>query len=184
MQRYLSLITFMLVLAGCQLYQPQNLSQEEVNDHIRGYVNTPAGTILSPSVVSGVRHKDLNKHGITAIDFNDNIVINIPTDIIFINSTTNINPQHQAGIYYIAKIAKNFNTTISITGHTSRIGTREYKYQQGRKLAEKIKAALWQYGVANNKMITSSVADTKPVASYNLGETSLNKRIEIIIPKN
>jgi len=71
---------------------------------------------------------------------------------------------------------------LSVTGHTDIVGTPEFNNELGLKRAQVVTAYLVNQGIPANRILTESLGETRPVASFITSEgRSKNRRTEISI---
>jgi len=75
---------------------------------------------------------------------------------------------------------KNSKITISIEGHADERGTREYNLALGQRRAESVADYLIANGINNNRLITKSYGEERPLSlGSNDTAWSKNRRVEI-----
>lgn len=71
---------------------------------------------------------------------------------------------------------------LSVTGHTDIVGTPEYNNELGLKRAQAVTEYLVNQGIPANRIVTKSLGETMPVASFITAEgRAKNRRTEISI---
>lgn len=171
------------VLGGCSLHHPQELEKDDIQDHMRTYVNTPSSTFGKASLPGKVPYATLNKQGITAYEHGDSVKLILPTDDFFHENSDRLKEDKLSTLDEITKIVSNTTSAVIISGHTDGIGTREYKQSLSENLAIAIKDHLWKNDIEQNRVITMGFADRKPISEKTVAKNRINRRVEIQLRK-
>jgi len=108
------------------------------------------------------------------------------TDIYFpFNSTNKLNDREvEAYLDDVAERVKKSGERIKLTGHTDSIASAESNLELGQRRANIIKNYLVSKGVSSNKILTSSMGETRPIADNSSSEgRAKNRRTELQIIK-
>lgn len=103
--------------------------------------------------------------------------------IFFAFDRANLNPKAVAEIEKVAAAAKaNLPARISVFGHTDRAGSIEYNVGLSKRRAKAVVDALVAWGIAANRMLSSSFGESRPrVPTADGVRHPLNRRAEITV---
>jgi len=121
--------------------------------------------------------------GVSVTRNGDNIVLNMPNNVTFDSSSSNLKPAGANTLTGVAMVLKEYEkTAVNIVGHTDSTGTRALNMRLSQQRADTVGSALITQGVAANRIRTSGVGPDQPVAS-NSSETgkAQNRRVEITL---
>ncbi len=97
---------------------------------------------------------------------------------VFAFDDTDITEPQKAALNEIAIVMDKYpDLTISIVGHTCKIGYKNINLKKGLKRAENAKAYLIEQGISENRISVDSKGETEPRSDIN----SENRRIEITV---
>ncbi|MDZ7767925.1 MAG: OmpA family protein [Woeseiaceae bacterium] len=72
--------------------------------------------------------------------------------------------------------------TVLIEGHTDNVGSHEFNYDLSQRRADSVKAYLMGEGIRSNRLNTSGLGETSPVASNDSATgRQQNRRVEVVI---
>ncbi len=121
--------------------------------------------------------------GVSVTRNGDNIVLNMPNNVTFDSSSSNLKPAGANTLTGVAMVLKEYEkTAVNIVGHTDSTGTRALNMRLSQQRADTVGSALITQGVAANRIRTSGVGPDQPVAS-NSSEAgkAQNRRVEITL---
>ena len=121
--------------------------------------------------------------GVSVTRNGDNIILNMPNNVTFDSSSSNLKPAGANTLTGVAMVLKEYEkTAVNIVGHTDSTGTRALNMRLSQQRADTVGSALITQGVAANRIRTSGVGPDQPVAS-NSSEAgkAQNRRVEITL---
>ncbi len=121
--------------------------------------------------------------GVSVTRNGDNIILNMPNNVTFDSSSSNLKPAGANTLTGVAMVLKEYEkTAVNIVGHTDSTGTRALNMRLSQQRADTVGSALITQGVAANRIRTSGVGPDQPIAS-NSSEAgkAQNRRVEITL---
>lgn len=108
------------------------------------------------------------------------------SEILFPTNSSILNEAAKKKIAEVSKVinAKESNRKISIEGHSDKTGTANYNQWLSEKRAVSVKTYLVSLGITADRIKTSGLGDTNPIADNKTKEGRLkNRRVEITLLK-
>ncbi|WP_437608894.1 OmpA family lipoprotein [Erwinia sp. V71] len=121
--------------------------------------------------------------GVSVTRNGDNIILNMPNNVTFDSSSSNLKPAGANTLTGVAMVLKEYEkTAVNIVGHTDSTGTRALNMRLSQQRADTVGSALITQGVAANRIRTTGVGPDQPVASNsNEAGKAQNRRVEITL---
>lgn len=106
-------------------------------------------------------------------------------DVMFETDRAELRGGVPANLAQLAEFLQRYpDRSVSIEGHTDSVGSAEYNEGLSRRRAESVQSFLMQRGVASNRMRTSGMGQSSPVASNDSATgRQQNRRVEVIISR-
>ena len=104
-------------------------------------------------------------------------ISNLEIPVFAFDSTDITEPQKEALNEIVTVMNKYPDLTITIIGHTCKIGYRSINLRKGMERSNKAKAYLIEQGIPGNRIFVDSKGETEPCSEIN----SENRRIEIVV---
>ena len=182
------LLIIMTMISGCHktthIHHKQKLSKSELLEHTRSYVNEPNFLFRDAKLPGGIKYKTFNDEGITVVNEQNEYLFILPTDLFFKTDSDQLAQEKFHVLEHLVDVCNAFgNSPIIITGHTDNIGSREQKSIKSKKLAKRIKSYLWKSNIPQQRIITSGLADTRPISDQTSKGNYLNRRVTVHLRK-
>lgn len=127
--------------------------------------------------------QQLRSTGVSVSRVGDQIVLNMPSNIMFGSDQSNISRNFHPTLESVALVFNEYNNTrISVVGHTDSDGAAAYNRDLSQRRANAVARELTSYGVHNNRFRVSGMGEEQPIAtnSSSFGKSE-NRRVEIYI---
>ncbi|MBF0264202.1 MAG: OmpA family protein [Gammaproteobacteria bacterium] len=114
---------------------------------------------------------------------NENLKIDISSEVSFDFNKTVINPSFQVPLNKVAAILNKYNqTNITVIGHTDSIGSEQYNLSLSEKRARSVVNYLIEQGVSPYRLKAIGMGEQSPRATNQTeAGRQLNRRVEILI---
>ncbi|ADU67357.1 OmpA family lipoprotein [Pantoea sp. At-9b] len=121
--------------------------------------------------------------GVSVTRQGDNIVLNMPNNVTFDSSSSNLKPAGANTLTGVAMVLKEYpKTAVNVTGYTDSTGTRALNMRLSQQRAESVASALIVQGVEANRLRTQGLGPDNPVASNSTeAGKAQNRRVEITL---
>jgi len=121
--------------------------------------------------------------GVSVTRQGDNIVLNMPNNVTFDSSSSNLKPAGANTLTGVAMVLKEYEkTAVNITGYTDSTGTLAKNMTLSQQRADSVASSLITQGVAANRIRTNGAGPNNPVASNSTTEgKAQNRRVEIVL---
>lgn len=128
----------------------------------------------------------INGAQVESVNDGQAIKVTFESGILFATNSSSLNSASQSALSQFATSLRNHpDTDIQITGHTDNTGSDAINNPLSEKRAQAVYNFLLQQGVAGNRMTSSGMGSTQPVASNSsVDGRSQNRRVEIYIHPN
>lgn len=105
-------------------------------------------------------------------------------DVFFETAADKIPPGASNPIGKLADYLKEHpDQEVIVEGHTDSRGPEDYNRRLSRERAESVKDAIVALGIAEDRISTRGLGESRPIASNNTsGGRQLNRRVEIVLP--
>jgi outer membrane protein OmpA-like peptidoglycan-associated protein len=109
------------------------------------------------------------------------ITLNMPSDITFDVDRSDVKPQFSQTLYNVAQTLREYeSTTVDVTGHADATGTDEYNMALSQRRADSVARVLQQNGVNPVRLVAVGFGESRPVASNDtVAGRAQNRRVEI-----
>lgn len=121
--------------------------------------------------------------GVSVTRQGDNIVLNMPNNVTFDSSSSNLKPAGANTLTGVAMVLKEYpKTAVNVTGYTDSTGTRALNMRLSQQRAESVASALIVQGVEASRLRTQGLGPDNPVASNSTeAGKAQNRRVEITL---
>lgn len=111
----------------------------------------------------------------------DEITLNMPSDITFDVDRSDVKPQFRDTLYNVAQTLREYeSTTVDVAGHADSTGTDEYNMALSQRRADAVSAILTSNGVNPVRVVAVGFGESRPIASNDTPEgRAKNRRVEI-----
>jgi outer membrane protein OmpA-like peptidoglycan-associated protein len=109
------------------------------------------------------------------------ILLNLPSDITFDFDRADVKPQFRDTLYNVAQTLKEYpSTTIDISGHADSVGTDSYNQALSERRANSVAQVLTSSGVQPVRIQAVGYGESRPVATNETpAGRAQNRRVEI-----
>ena len=126
--------------------------------------------------------KQLSSSGITVTRNGDNIVLNMPNEIIFSFDQVDLNDRAMNALHNVAIVAKGEKTQLNVLGFTDSKGAASYNLRLSQVRADAVANYLIRQGVNANRVVSQGRGESNPIASNSTANgRAKNRRVEIIL---
>lgn len=149
----------------------------------KAIVSTPAPVAQNTDSALDKMKKDLPDDQIERTD--TGIKFTFSSEVLFPINSSYLNEAAKKRIAAVANVIKDEQANnIRVEGHSDKTGTATYNKWLSEKRAVSVKNFLVSQGIAESRIKTAGLGDTKPVAYNKTPEGRLqNRRVEIILLK-
>lgn len=111
----------------------------------------------------------------------DEITLNMPSDITFDVNQSAVKPQFRDTLYNVAQTLREYeSTTIDVAGHADSTGPDDYNMALSQRRADSVASILTQNGVNPVRIVAVGFGETRPIADNATAEgRAKNRRVEI-----
>ena len=124
--------------------------------------------------------------GVQVVTTGQTLNVTLPEGVLFATDSAAVSGPAQNDLYALARNLQQYpNSTVQVIGHTDSTGAASYNMDLSQRRARSVAAILTSGGVAPNRIATSGMGSSQPVAS-NASEAgrAQNRRVEIVIRPN
>jgi outer membrane protein OmpA-like peptidoglycan-associated protein len=109
------------------------------------------------------------------------ITLNMPSDITFDVDRSDVKPQFQQTLYNVAQTLREYeSTTVDVAGHADSTGTDEYNMALSQRRADSVARVLTSNGVNPVRVVAVGFGESRPIASNDtVAGRAQNRRVEI-----
>lgn len=109
------------------------------------------------------------------------ITLNMPSDITFDVDRSDVKPQFQQTLYNVAQTLREYeSTTVDVAGHADSTGTDEYNMALSQRRADAVARVLTTNGVNPVRLVAVGFGESRPIASNDtVAGRAANRRVEI-----
>jgi len=109
------------------------------------------------------------------------ITLNMPSDITFDVDRSDVKPQFQSTLYNVAQTLREYeSTTVDVAGHADADGTNEYNMALSQRRADAVARVLSSNGVSPVRLVAIGFGEERPIADNNTAAgKARNRRVEI-----
>jgi outer membrane protein OmpA-like peptidoglycan-associated protein len=125
----------------------------------------------------------LQSTGVSVTRNGDNIILNMPGNVTFATSSSNISADFYKVLDSVALVLNEYDKTyVDIIGHTDSTGELQYNQTLSEARASSVARYLESQKVVSQRVITRGVGPAQPIASNDTPDgRSLNRRVEIVL---
>jgi outer membrane protein OmpA-like peptidoglycan-associated protein len=118
--------------------------------------------------------------GVTRTAENE-ITLNMPSDITFDVNQSNVKPQFRDTLYNVAQTLREYeSTTVDVAGHADSDGSDEYNMALSQRRADAVSQILVQNGVQPVRVVAVGYGESRPIAdNATAAGKAQNRRVEI-----
>jgi outer membrane protein OmpA-like peptidoglycan-associated protein len=118
--------------------------------------------------------------GVTRTAENE-ITLNMPSDITFAVDRSDIKPQFQSTLTSVAQTLREYpSTTVDVAGHADSTGPDAYNQSLSQRRADSVAQALIANGVQPVRVVAVGFGEARPIADNNtVAGRQANRRVEI-----
>jgi outer membrane protein OmpA-like peptidoglycan-associated protein len=111
------------------------------------------------------------------------LILTMPQDILFAVDSATLRPDLRADLQVIAaNLRRNPDSIVRVVGHTDSTGALAYNQRLSERRADAVAAVLIENGVSGQRIVTTGMGPSEPVATNaTAAGRTLNRRVEIII---
>lgn len=130
-----------------------------------------------------VLQNDLRGTGVEVIKRNNQIILEMPSDVTFSFNKFNIQPRFYGVLNTVSRtLAKYPATYVDVNGHTDSIGSFTYNQRLSERRADAVADYLADRSVNGARMHVQGFGKTEPIASNaTVSGRAANRRVEIIL---
>lgn len=154
---------------------------------IGAVVGGSAGAIIGNKMDKQKKElESINGAQVESVNDGQAIKVTFASGILFATNSSSLNSASQNALsQFAASLKNNPDTDVQITGHTDNTGSDAINNPLSEKRAQAVYNFLLQQGVAGNRMTSSGMGSTQPVAdnSTSAGKAQ-NRRVEVYIHPN
>jgi outer membrane protein OmpA-like peptidoglycan-associated protein len=124
---------------------------------------------------------ELEGSGVSVTRMGNNITLNMPGNVTFATNSSDLSPAFFDVLNSVGKVLGEFNkTVVEVAGHTDSTGSDAYNQSLSERRAGSVSSYLTSQGVAQQRIITVGMGESRPVAD-NTTESGrqANRRVEI-----
>lgn len=154
---------------------------------IGAIVGGGAGTIIGNKMDKQKKElESINGAQVESVNDGQAIKVTFESGILFATNSSSLNAASQNSLSQFAtSLRNNPDTDLEITGHTDNSGSDAINNPLSEKRAQAVYNFLLQQGVAGNRMTSSGLGSTQPVASNSTAAgKAQNRRVEVYIHPN
>jgi outer membrane protein OmpA-like peptidoglycan-associated protein len=109
------------------------------------------------------------------------ITLNMPSDITFDVDRSDVKPQFQQTLYNVAQTLREYeSTTVDVAGHADSTGTDEYNMALSQRRADSVARVLSSNGVNPVRIVAVGFGESRPIAdNATVSGRAQNRRVEI-----
>lgn len=109
------------------------------------------------------------------------ITLNMPSDITFDVDRSEVKPQFQQTLYNVAQTLREYeSTTVDVAGHADSDGTNEYNMALSQRRADAVARVLSSNGVNPVRLVAIGFGEERPIAdNATASGKAKNRRVEI-----
>lgn len=124
---------------------------------------------------------ELQGTGVSVTRIGDNITLNMPGNVTFATDSSDLSPAFFDVLNSVAKVMKEYNkTVVEVAGHTDSTGSDSYNQGLSERRAGAVAQYLRSQQVANERLITVGMGESRPVADNSSADgRQANRRVEI-----
>ena len=125
----------------------------------------------------------LRSTGVSVTRNGKHIILNMPGNVTFASSESNISPKFYNTLNSVAVVLKKYNkTAVQIVGHTDSTGSNTTNQELSRSRANSVSQYLASQGINSQRLSSFGNGETKPIASNNtMAGREQNRRVEITL---
>ncbi|WP_293932925.1 OmpA family protein [Sphingobacterium sp. UBA6645] len=114
----------------------------------------------------------------------EGILVSISSDLLFPTNSSYLSDNAKQEISKLVKVLKDQKAKVRVDGHTDATGTAEYNQWLSDKRAASVKKFLVDAGIADARISTKGLGQSKPIADNKTPEgRQKNRRVEVVILK-
>lgn len=127
--------------------------------------------------------QDLAGTGATIVNTGDQLLVNLPAGVTFDFDSAVVRPEFIPALNDVANTLRQFQQSyVDVVGHTDNVGSAAYNQTLSERRAQSVANVLINRGVQPQRIITSGMGFTQPVASNATPEgRARNRRVELRI---
>jgi outer membrane protein OmpA-like peptidoglycan-associated protein len=127
--------------------------------------------------------EQLQNTGVSVTRNGDNIILNMPGNITFATGSSDINADFYPVLNSVALVVNNFEKTyIDIVGYTDNVGSAAFNQRLSEARATSVARYLESQKVLPQRIITSGMGMSNPIASNSTPEgRAQNRRVQIVL---
>jgi outer membrane protein OmpA-like peptidoglycan-associated protein len=158
------------------------------NDRRNAMVGAGIGAIAGAGIGAymDAQQRKLNEQlrntgvGVTRTGENE-ITLNMPSDITFDVDRSDIKPQFRDTLYNVAQTLREYeSTTVDVAGHADSTGSDQYNLALSQRRADAVAQALISNGVQPVRVVAVGFGESRPIADNATAEgRAKNRRVEI-----
>ena len=121
--------------------------------------------------------------GVQVVNTGQTLNVTLPEGVLFAFDSAAVSGPAQNDLYALARNLQQYpNSTVQVIGHTDSTGAASYNMDLSQRRARAVAAILTSGGVSPNRIATSGMGSSQPVASNatDAGRAQ-NRRVEIVI---
>ena len=125
----------------------------------------------------------LTTPGVQVVNTGQTLNVTLPEGVLFAHDSATVSGPAQNDLYALARNLQQYpNSTVQVIGHTDSTGAAAYNLQLSQRRAQSVAGILIAGGVSSNRIATSGMGMTQPVASNDTtAGRAQNRRVEIVI---
>jgi len=124
---------------------------------------------------------ELEGSGVSVTRMGNNITLNMPGNVTFATNSSDLSPAFFDVLNSVGKVLGEFNkTVVEVAGHTDSTGSDSYNQSLSERRAGSVSSYLTSQGVAQQRIITVGMGESRPVADNTTDSgRQANRRVEI-----
>jgi outer membrane protein OmpA-like peptidoglycan-associated protein len=124
---------------------------------------------------------ELQGSGVSVTRMGDNITLNMPGNVTFATDSSDLSPAFFDVLTSVSKVMKEYDkTVVEVAGHTDSTGSDSYNQALSERRAGSVAQYLRSQELANERMITVGMGESRPVADNTSADgRQANRRVEI-----
>ena len=124
---------------------------------------------------------ELEGTGVSVTRMGNNITLNMPGNVTFATNSSDLSPAFFDVLNSVGKVLGEFNkTVVEVAGHTDSTGSDVYNQSLSERRAGSVSSYLTSQGVAQQRIITVGMGESRPVADNTTDSgRQANRRVEI-----
>jgi len=125
----------------------------------------------------------LQSTGVSVTRNGDNIILNMPGNVTFATSSSNISADFYRVLDSVALVLNEFDKTyVDIIGHTDSTGALQYNQTLSEARASSVARYLESQKVVSQRIITRGAGPSQPIATNDTpAGRAMNRRVEIVL---